>query len=300
MASVPLSIARRLTANQCPQWAGLPLRRLHTSGTEHRTFALGEEFIVRLPRDGDAEAGLVKEIAWWPRLGDALPVEVPEVVYSGVPEEDTGRLGEAAAYPYRWAITRWVPGADAAATVLDGGRTDGWPETLAAIVLALRSIDLGAIPVTHWPRGGRGGHLSDRLRALDETRDALAGPLDATPLTPLIGAALAVEPDPTPVVLHADLIPGNLVVRGGRIVGLLDLGTLTTGYAAWDLTPAWWVLDRAGRDRFRALVDADDDAWLWGRVLAATQGLLAHWYYTPRHHALAPLGARAVRETLAC
>ena len=98
--------------------------------------------------------------------------------------------------------------------------------------------------------------------------------------------------------LHGDLIPGNLLLTRGRLSGLIDLGTLTTGFPAWDLTCAWWVLGATGRRRLRDRLDVDDASWVWGRALAATQGLLADWFYAPRGHALAPLGARAVRECL--
>ncbi|MBK6886364.1 MAG: phosphotransferase [Tetrasphaera sp.] len=106
---------------------------------------------------------------------------------------------------------------------------------------------------------------------------------------------------PERVLLHADLIPGNLVVRDGRIVGLLDLGTLTTGYPAWDLTCAWWVLDARGRERLRAglELDPDDPSWLWGRAFGLLQGTGARWYYEAKGHPLAALGARTVEHAIA-
>ncbi|WP_370894712.1 phosphotransferase [Janibacter sp. GXQ6167] len=42
-----------------------------------------------------------------------------------------------------------------------------------------------------------------------------------------------------PVLLHADLIPGNVLHRRGEVVGLIDFGALTTGDPAYDLTCAW-------------------------------------------------------------
>lgn len=283
-------LVRSLVDRQCPQWRGLPLRAMTTSGTEHTTYRLGEELLVRVPRDADAETGLRKEVDWLPRLRGRLPLEVPVVEHVGTPTED---------YPHSWTVNHWIDGEDVVARVLSGNVPAGWADTLAATVSALREIDLDDVPQELWPRGSRGGHLRERAGGLDQRADAVAGPLDATPVRGVVDDALAAgTPDPTRVLLHADLIPGNLVARGDELVGLLDFGTLTTGYAATDLTPAWWVLDRPGRERFRALLEVDDVSWAWGRACAAIQGRLAHWVYEPRGHALAPLGARAVTEVL--
>lgn len=281
---------RALLAEQFPSLAREDVRRLTTSGTENEAFRVGN-FLLRLPRDDDAEAGLAKEVQWLPRLTGAIPLELPEIAHMGTPTE---------VFPRTWTIHRWIEGEDASRRVLAGEVPGRWADQLAELVRAFGRFDLGAVPLSQWPVGGRGGPLSDRVDALATMDDPLAGRPDPSPVAGVIEAALAARPDPVdPVLLHADLIPGNLVVRGDRLVGLIDLGTLTTGVPAWDLTPAWWVLDRPGRARFRPALGADDASWSWGRALAATQGLLAQWFYAPRHHPLAALGARAVQECLA-
>lgn len=283
-------LVRSLVDEQCPQWRTLGLAPMTTSGTEHTTYRLGTELVVRVPRNADAEAGLHKEIDWLPRLQGRLPLEVPVIEQVGEPRAD---------YPHVWTVNRWIHGEDVAGRVLSGPVPLHWADTLAQTVTALRDVDLGAVPPEHWPQGSRGGHLSERAAGLDDADDVVSGPLDATSIRAVVDDALAAgTPDARRVLLHADLIPGNLVARGDDLVGLLDFGTLTTGYAATDLTPAWWVLDSEGRRRFRTLLDVDDVAWAWGRACAAIQGCFAHWIYEPRGHALAPLGARAVAEVL--
>ena len=285
-----LPLVRALVDAQVPAWRHLPLRAMQTSGTEHSTFRLGRELLVRLPRDATAEQGLRKEIDGLPRLRGRLPLEVPVIEFVGEPADG---------YPHAWTVNHWIDGEDVAARVLSGTVPPGWADTLAETLSALRGVDLAEVPSAQWPRGSRGGHLSDRAAGLDDSDDVVSGPLDATPIRGVVDDALAAgTPPDTPVLLHADLIPGNLVARGDELVGLLDFGTLTTGYAATDLTPAWWVLDGAGRERFRRLLDVDDVSWAWGRACAAIQGCFAHWIYEPRGHALAPLGARAVAEAL--
>jgi aminoglycoside phosphotransferase (APT) family kinase protein len=287
------ALVRRLLSGALPGAADQPLRRLTTSGTEHDVWRIGADLVLRLPRDADAETGLRKESAWWPLLRPHLPewLAVPEIVHAGEPSED---------FPRTWLVSRWVPGTDAAAAVLAGADHESevaWGAALSEIVTALRGFELGTLAPAEWPAGGRGGHLRDRLADL-ATTDPVAGRPDPAPIRGLIDRALAVTPPAERVLLHGDLIPGNLLLTRGRLSGLIDLGTLTTGFPAWDLTCAWWVLGATGRRRLRDRLDVDDASWVWGRALAATQGLLADWYYAPRGHALAPLGARAVRECL--
>lgn len=288
--AVSRATLRALVDGQCPRWRGLDLRPMCTSGTEHTTYRLGDELLVRLPRDASAEEGLRKEVEWLPRLQAHVALKVPVVEHVGRP---------TAAYPRTWTVSRWVAGNDVAGAVLSGSLPPSWAGALADVVAGLRAVDLERIPLEDHPTGARGGHLADRVARLDDTTDPVSGPLDPSPIRSLVEPALAAgAPEDGPVLLHADLIPGNLLARDGVLVGLIDFGTLTTGHPAWDLTPAWWVLDRQGRRDFRRRLDVDDVSWAWGRALAAVQGLMADWFYAPRHHALAPLGARAVREAL--
>lgn len=282
---------RGLLRDQCPEWAAHPLRLLRTSGTEHTTWRLGDGLLVRMPRHTDAESGLVKEVAWWPRLRGLLPVETPEVVHVGTP---------TAEYPHAWAVSTWLAGEDCATAVVSGAVPSEWADTLAELILALRAVDLGGLAREDLPVGARGGHLRERISGLDEARDWLRARPEGAAADAVVAAAAAVEPEPEQVLLHADLIPGNLVVRDDQIMGLLDLGTLTTGYPAWDLTCTWWVLDPRGRVRLRSALelDPDDPSWLWGRAFGLLQGSAAWWYYEAKGHPLAPLGARALEHAI--
>ncbi|MBP6997307.1 MAG: phosphotransferase [Phycicoccus sp.] len=285
-------IVRHLIDTQCPQWAGMPLTALRTSGTEHHAWRLGDDWIVRLPRDDDAAQGLLKELTWLPRLAGRLPLAIPEVEFAGIADEG---------FAHPWLVSRWIDGEDCAGLVLTDRIASAWADVLADVVIAVHGVDLTSVPRADWPSGGRGGRVRSRIQ------DVLDNPAVMQSLRPgerptierVLGTAADLESAPgPPMLLHADLIPGNLVQRAGILVGLLDFGTLTTGAPAWDLTPAWWILDAAGRAAFRDRLCVDDADWAVGRALALTQGLLARWYYEPRGHALAPLGARAAAQAL--
>jgi aminoglycoside phosphotransferase (APT) family kinase protein len=91
-----------------------------------------------------------------------------------------------------------------------------------------------------------------------------------------------------PVLLHGDLIPGNLLVADGRLTAVLDWGGIGVGDPAQDLAPAWAVLNEAGAAALREDLDVDEASWLRGRGFALEQAIGGVIHYVPRRH---PLGA---------
>lgn len=103
------------------------------------------------------------------------------------------------------------------------------------------------------------------------------------------------------VWLPADLLPGNLLVRDGRLVGVLDFGAICTGDPAYDVTAAWHVLDADSRPLFLDLVGADGPTRARARGLAVSGGVIALPYYlhtNPAMIATARLGIHAVLTDL--
>jgi aminoglycoside phosphotransferase (APT) family kinase protein len=83
-----------------------------------------------------------------------------------------------------------------------------------------------------------------------------------------------------PVWLHADLDARNVLVREGRLTGVIDWGCVGIGDPAVDLMAAWKLLDAPGRERFRRLLAVDDGTWLRAEGWALSQALIALDYYT--------------------
>ena len=98
--------------------------------------------------------------------------------------------------------------------------------------------------------------------------------------------------------VHGDLIPGNVLVTGGRLAAIIDWGS--AGYAdpAQDLTPAWALFDGNARQIFRDATSADDASWLRARAFALEQAVGGVLYYTPRRHPLGDVMARTLGRIL--
>ena len=108
-------------------------------------------------------------------------------------------------------------------------------------------------------------------------------------------AAPSVEPD---VWIHADLMPGNLIVRGGRLVAVIDLGTVCVGDRAVDLMPAWNLLPPDARETYRRALDADDATWERGRGWAIVQAAVALPYYVDTNPSMAETARRTLTAVL--
>jgi aminoglycoside phosphotransferase (APT) family kinase protein len=97
------------------------------------------------------------------------------------------------------------------------------------------------------------------------------------------------------VWLHADLMPGNLLLRDGRLAAVIDWGAVAVGDPAVDLMPAWNLLPAGARDTYRRSLGVDDATWERGRGWAVVQASMALPYYVDTN----PVMAATARHTLA-
>ena len=279
---------RELLAAQLPRHAHLPLERVASGGTENVIFRLGDELAVRLPMQPGAVGSLLKEFAWLPVIAPQLGLEVPEFLHLGEPDER---------YPFPWALVRWLEGTDAAA-----GRVDSLTETariLASFITELHAIDASDAPRPGDPGFGRGGPLVDRDQYVRDALEQCAGLIDIDAVAAVWDAALAAPPfDGEPVWLHADLLPTNLLVRDGRLAGILDFGTMSTGDPAYDITTAWHVLEPASRRVFRELLEPDDATWLRAQGLVVSGGVIALPYYLHTNPTMVAVARRGIGQVL--
>jgi len=98
------------------------------------------------------------------------------------------------------------------------------------------------------------------------------------------------------VMTHGDLIPGNILVAGGRLAGVLDVGGLKPADPALDLVCAWHLLEAGPRQALRDALGSDDLEWERGRAWAFVQAMGAVWYYAASNPAMAGMGRRTLER----
>ncbi|MGC5308134.1 aminoglycoside phosphotransferase family protein [Micromonospora zamorensis] len=282
---IDVTLARRLVAEQFPQWAHLPIRPVEVGGWDNRTFHLGDAMTVRLPSGAGYAPQVAKEQRWLPVLGPRLPVEVPTPV-------GYGRAG--AGYPYTWSVYGWIDGQTARAERIDD--LTRFATDLAAFLRALRRVDATDGPAAGPHSAWRGGPLStydaETRSAIEAHRERL--PVDA--VTAIWQAALDATWTGPPVWFHGDIAYGNLLVRDGRLVAVIDFGCCGVGDPACDTVIAWTLLHGASRAAFRAALGLDDATWARGRGWALWKALIT---LDDRDPAKAEWAGRVLDELLA-
>ncbi|RZT77500.1 aminoglycoside phosphotransferase (APT) family kinase protein [Micromonospora violae] len=286
---VSVDVVSALVAAQFPEWRALPVHPVPSSGTVNALFRLGPEIVLRFPlqpgADAELRAELLREQEYARLLAAYLPIAVPEPLGLGEP---------GAGYPGPWTAYRWIAGEPARPDLI--GDPDTFARDLAGVVVALRSIDTGG---RTWSGSGRGGPLV----ALDvDVRSALA---DSVHLTDTARLAVvwdrcreAPRRDDRDVWIHADLMPGNLLVRDGRLAAVIDLETVNVGDPAVDLMPAWNLLDAGARETYRRALGVDNDTWERGRGWALLQAINALPYYVETNRVMAAIARRTLRAVL--
>ncbi|MFI7577539.1 aminoglycoside phosphotransferase family protein [Micromonospora sp. NPDC049497] len=281
---IPADVVAALVADQFPRWRDRPVRPVVSHGTVNALFRLGDDVVLRFPlQPGDPErhADLVREQENARRLAPLLPLPVPEPLALGEP---------GPGYPGPWTAYRWIPGETAGdARVRD---VVEFADDLAGFVRALHATDAAGL---RWNGRGRGGPLVGMDGYVAEWLPASAHLTDTVALARIWAECRdAPAHDGPDVWLHADLMPGNLLVRDGRLAAVIDLGAVGVGDPAVDLMPAWNLLPPEGRDRYRAALDVDDATWARGRGWALAQAIGCLVYYVDTN----PVMSATARHTL--
>jgi aminoglycoside phosphotransferase (APT) family kinase protein len=250
------ALVRRLVRSQHPDLGDLDLQ-LVANGWDNDLYRLGDELVVRLPRRLVAVPLIVSEQRWLPTIAKRVSIAIPAPVRAGKPSELFG---------WPWSITPWFSGTIASETPY--AEHDDVAMELAAFVRELHTAAPADAPLNPF----RGVPLAERQAAL---RDRLASGLVPRPSEVEAVWADALDAEPwtgAPVWLHGDLHPANILVRDRHLAAVLDFGDLTSGDPASDLATAWLTFDPAGRARFRAALDYDEQTWRrargWALLLA--------------------------------
>lgn len=281
---IDLNLVRDLVADADPTWRDLPLSRLAASGSTNALFRLGDELLVRLPRQPGGSETVEKEARWQPLLAAALPVQVPEIVHVGAP---------AHGYPESWSVVRWIEGRTPTPWFPNGAAGEARPALAAGLAAVIADLRATAVPqeamrdaALQWYRGEPLELLADETRTnLHECRDLEGLELDVDQALRTWNELLERQSSGERVTawLHADLLAENLLVGDdlpdAPLVAVLDFGALTVGDPSVDLIGLWELLGPRDRQRVRRQLDMDDATWARGQGWALAIAAMTFPYY---------------------
>lgn len=286
---ISVETARRLIWTQFPQFAGLSIEQLKTSGTDHSIFRIGSvaaaKFPLRLNKSTTDSDKLDRELAAMTELARFSPVPTPLPIGVGLPCPN---------YPGSWMAQTWVEGVVATPEGLC--RSTSFTLDLANLVITLRRADVQG---RTFDGKGRGGSLADHDGWMETCFARSEGLLDVPKLRQLWARLRELSAPSSLVMSHKDLIPANLLVCGEQLVGLLDGGGFGPADPALDLVAGWHLLDGDCRDVFRSRIGCHDIEWKRGAAWAFQQAMGLVWYYDQTNPTMSALGRSTVARIVA-
>jgi aminoglycoside phosphotransferase (APT) family kinase protein len=277
---ITAAVVRDLVRIQFPQWRDLPVRRVASPGTVNAIFRIGDRLAARFPLQGTDPAAarrlLESEGAAASELAGASRFPVPEQVALGEP---------GPGYPLPWSVQAWLPGRTGDED--DPSGSAAFAADLAEFIAGVRAIDTRG---RMFAGEARGGDLKDHDAWISTCLSESEGLLDVRRLS-LMWAAFRELPREAPDVMsHGDLTPGNVLVAGGHLAGVIDVGGFGPADPALDLISAWNLLEAGPRQVLRDALRCTDLEWERGKAWAFQQAMGLVWYYVTSNPVMSRLG----------
>lgn len=277
---IDAAVVRDLIDAQFPQWRGLHVCRVTSSGTVNAIFRLGDRLAARFPlqsadpaatrRELESEAAAARELA------AATRFPVPAFVALGEP---------GPGYPLPWSVQTWLPGRTGDED--DPSGEVAFATDLAEFIAAVRAI--GTRGRTFTGRG-RGGDLKDHDDWMHTCLRESEGLLDVRRLTRMWTVFRELPREAPDVMSHGDLTPGNVLTAGGHLVGVLDVGSYGAADPALDLISAWNLLEAGSRQMLRTALRCTNLEWERSKAWAFQQAMGLVWYYADSNPVMSRLG----------
>ena len=273
-AVVDERLARTLVA-QLRGLDGLPVSLLST-GWDRTVYRVGDDWVFGFPRRAVVVPGLEREIEWLPRLAPLLPRPISVPVHVGRP---SGLFG----WPF--VGSAFLPGVEAPSAGLDDGARRAVGVELASFLRALHAPELAeALDASRLPPDVNA--RADMRRRVPYTRERFAElrslELWRAPATAdrVLAAAERLPDSPeVETIAHGDLHVRHLLVRDGRLSGIIDWVDVCRGDPAIDLMLYWSFVPPAGRaDFLSAYGGASEETLLRARVVALFIGAVLAVY----------------------
>ncbi|MEU4511130.1 phosphotransferase [Nonomuraea wenchangensis] len=286
---VTAEVVATLVAEQFPQWRGLEVRPVRSTGTVNAIFRIGDDLAARFPlRLADAGAvrsALEREARASAELARVSPFPTPEPVALGEPGDGC---------PMPWSVQTWLPGTPATDT--DPSASESFAEDLATFIAALRKAGTGG---RRFSGPGRGGELTRHDPWMEECFRESERLLEVPRLRRLWSRLRELPRDGDDVMSHGDLICGNVLVSAGRLGGVLDGGGFGPADPALDLVAAWHLLRARPREVLRRSLRCADLEWERGMAWAFVQAMGLVWYYADSNPPMSAMGRTTLDRIMA-
>lgn len=288
--SIPtLDLARKLIAEQFPEYANLPMVDVEKQGHDNRTYRLGEPMLIRMPTASNYALKVPKEQELLPQLAKRLSVSIPAPIKMGKPSAD---------YPFPFSIYKWLPGKSINLLTLTNQDKEQLAFDLANFLKEMQAINdvQGPEPGQHnfW----RGDHVSVYDKGAREQIAELSEIIDASRALALWDKACAIKWDKKPVWIHGDFAIGNILMDGGKLSAVIDFGGAAVGDPACDLVIAWTYLSGKAREIFIYEMDIDVDTWLRARAWALWKATFELCQITHKNSSEAEAQKRIIDEVI--
>jgi len=283
---IDAGIAGQLVIDNFPQYRSQSIQPVDSQGTVNTIFRVGFDAAARFPlRAADSrqvETELGRESMAMLEFAKWCPFPSPEPLGIGRP----GR-----SFPMPWSMQTWIEGEVATPSGLSA--SPSFSNDVASLIESLRNADTSGRKFTGTGRGGRISDHDDWVQTCFRNSSTL---LDVARLYPIWEQLRQLPPAFSDVMSHKDLIPVNILVAEGRIIGVLDAGDFGPADPALDLVAVWHHLDEERRDLVRSRLCTTRDEWLRGAAWAFQQAIGLVWYYRLSNSRMSELGRVALQR----
>lgn len=281
--------AVRLVQGLFPSVSEPEVTAVESAGTVNYLYRMGTGCAAKFPmQDGDADevrAVLLAEHAAMREFAAVSTVPSPLPVAIGEPS------GE---YPLPWSVQTWIEGEIATPTSV--ASSTSFAVDLSALIESLRQADTKG---RSFSGEGRGGELAAHDGWVAHCLQQSEGLLPVDRLRRAWASLRSLPRHGEDAMSHKDLIPGNVILKAGRLAGVLDTGGFGPADPALDLVAAWHMLDFSQRDTVRTNLAIGDLEWMRGAAWAYQQAIGLVWYYTDSNPTMSALGRSTLNRLLA-
>lgn len=266
---IDLNTIYSIIENQFPEYKDLKIKKVILNGHDNQTFHLGNEFSLRFPSHINYSSQVIKEHTFCSELQKQIPIQITQPIALGHPSDQ---------YPYHFSINKWIEGE----IVNDNNILD---KHQFALDLANFLINLQKCNVSNGPEPGlhnfyRGGNLAVYH---DETLKAIDNQIlfDKSKCLAMWMLGINSRYNQSPVWIHGDIAKGNLLVKDGKLVAVIDFGNMAIGDPSCDYGMAWTYFDHKSRPIFINSLQLDKGTINRARAWALWKALIT--LHDPKH-----------------